>query len=50
MRKVMVFLLALLMPGLLAAGCGGTAGSKEAGNVPAVAKAQKQKITDLVGR
>ena len=50
MRKVMAFLLVLLMPVLLLSGCGGTAGSKEAGTAPAVAKAQKQKITDLFGR
>ena len=50
MRKVMAFLLVLLMPVLLLSGCGGTAGTKEAGTVPTVAKAQKQKITDLVGR
>ncbi|ODA43142.1 iron ABC transporter substrate-binding protein [Desulfosporosinus sp. BG] len=50
MRKVMALLLALLMPALLLSGCGGTAGTKEARTVPTVAKAQKQKITDLVGR
>lgn len=50
MRKVMAFLLVLLMPVLLLSGCGGTAGTKEVGTVPTVAKAQKQKITDLVGR
>ncbi|MDR3601303.1 MAG: iron ABC transporter substrate-binding protein [Desulfosporosinus sp.] len=50
MRKVMALLLVLLMPVLFIAGCGGTAGTKEVGTVPTVAKAQKQKITDLVGR
>lgn len=50
MRKVMALLLALLMPMLLLAGCGGTAGTKEAGTVPTVAKVQKHKITDLAGR
>lgn len=46
----MALLLALLMPVVLLSGCGGTAGTKEAGTVPTVAKAQKQKVTDLVGR
>ena len=50
MKKIMALLLALLMPVLLLSGCGGTAGTKEAGTVPTVAKVQKQKITDLVGR
>jgi len=50
MRKVVALLLAMLMPVLLLSGCGGTAGTKEAGTTPTVAKAQKQKITDLVGR
>ncbi|MDR3541023.1 MAG: iron ABC transporter substrate-binding protein [Desulfosporosinus sp.] len=50
MRKIMALLLALLMPVLLLEGCGGTAGQKETGTVPTVAKVQKQKITDLVGR
>ena len=50
MNKIMSLFLALLMPVLLLSGCGGTAGSKETGTVPTVAKAQKQKITDLVGR
>ena len=50
MRKVVALLLVLLMPAQLLAGCGGTAGQKEAGTVPTVAKLQKQKITDLVGR
>jgi len=50
MRKVMALLLTLLMSMLLLAGCGGTTGQKEAGTVPTVAKVQKQKITDLVGR
>jgi len=50
MSKVMAFLLALLLPALLLAGCGRTAGQKEAETVPTVAQVQKQKITDLVGR
>ncbi|MDQ7093783.1 iron ABC transporter substrate-binding protein [Desulfosporosinus sp. PR] len=49
MKKV-TLLLSLLMSLLFLAGCGGTAGSKEAGTVPAAAQAQKQKITDLLGR
>lgn len=45
MRKVMVLLLALLVPVSLLAGCSGTTGSKEAED-----QVQKQKITDLMGR
>lgn len=50
MRKVIALLLTLLMPALLLAGCGGNAGTKEAGALPAGPEAQKQKIMDLVGR
>lgn len=50
MRKFTALFLVLLMPVLLLSGCGGTAGTKEVGTVPTVAKAQKQKITDLIGR
>lgn len=50
MRKFTALFLVLFMPVLFLSGCGGTAGTKEVGTVPAVAKAQKQKITDLIGR
>ena len=50
MRKVMASCLTLMMAVLLLAGCGGTAGTKEAGTVPTTAQVQKQKITDLAGR
>lgn len=50
MNKVLSLLLVLLMPALLLSGCGGTSGTKETGTVPTVAKVQKQKITDLMGR
>jgi iron complex transport system substrate-binding protein len=50
MNRILSLFLALLMPVLLLSGCGGIAGLKEAETVPTVAKVQKQKITDLVGR
>ena len=50
MNRILSLMLALLMPVLLLSGCGGTAGTKEVGTAPTVAKVQKQKITDLVGR
>ncbi len=50
MNRILAVFLTILMSVLLLAGCGGTAGTKEAGTVPTTPQAQKQKITDLVGR
>lgn len=50
MNRILAVFLTMLMSVVLLAGCGGAAGTKQAGTVPTTPQAQKQKITDLVGR